>query len=60
MDYERKTLKETIKNLRDIISECVYLESDTQTVDIIKDVEKKTVRCYIKYNVFLKVCTINM
>lgn len=41
MDYERKTLKETIKNLRDIISECVYLESDTQTVDIIKDVEKK-------------------
>lgn len=49
MDYERKTLKETIKNLRNIISECVYLESDTQTVDIIKDVEKKD--CQMLYKI---------
>lgn len=38
---ERDTVKETIKDLRNIINGCVYLEADTQTADAIKDVEKR-------------------
>ena len=40
-DTERETVKETIKDLRNIINGCVYLESDTRTADALKDVEKK-------------------
>lgn len=37
---ERETVKETIKELRDIIHGCTYLESG-DTGDAIKDVEKR-------------------
>ena len=40
-DTERETVKETIKELRDIINGCTYLESDTQTADEIRDIKKR-------------------
>lgn len=39
-DNERDTVKGTIKDLRDIINGCTYLETG-DTGDAIKDVEKK-------------------
>ena len=39
-DVEKETVKETIKELRDIINGCTYLESGKDG-DPIKDVEKR-------------------